>query len=750
MEKTTILIVDDDAFVRDILADILDSVGYSVDMAENGALGFERFQSNPEIDLIISDIHMPVMDGLGLINKIRKEAKSEVPLIVLSGNNEVSVAIDAINSGANDYLLKDENLQDTVVLSVENTLEKKRIIDENRQLLKDITSKNAELKTIVERMTEIGIAVTSEKDFAALMDVIITHARALTSADAGTLYLIENQKLEFKIVQNETLRIQLGGKSGDAISFPPVDITESNVSGYVALKRTAVNIPDVYQSELFDFTGPKNFDKKSNYRSKSMLVVPMINRFNDVTGVLQLLNATDPVTQETIPFSDSHVELVESLASQAAVALTNLRLEEKTEQLLEEVMNIKNYNESILESLTNGVITLDNAFNIITANAAALRILNTSPGNILGMQARDYFTESNHWILNNVKEAMNSRTPSLALDVELEIAEDNRVPMNLTFVPLNNIKKELIGSMMVLEDITTEKRVKGTLARYMTKEVADKLMESGEAVLGGKLQEASVLFSDIRDFTTITEELGPQETVAMLNDYFTLMVEQIFQKSGILDKYIGDALLAVFGAPFQSDRDADNAVESAIGMMRALVELNEERARLDQFPIRMGIGINTDEILTGNIGSIKRMDYTCIGDGVNLASRLEGLNKYFGTNIIISDNTYKKLKNTYQCRKIDLIRVKGKQKPVIIYEVLDFYTEATFPNRLECVELFHEGLNLYQLRNWDQAILKFEEGLRANPRDEAAQAYIQRSEYLKANPRARLGRGLGHAVQVSL
>ncbi len=729
-----ILVVDDDSFVRDILADILESSGYLVITAQNGQEGLNLIASEPALDLVISDINMPVLDGLGLIRRLRQEEKSEIPITVLSGNNEVAIAIEAINLGANDYLLKDENLQDTVLLSIEQVLEKKRIVDENRQLLLDITKKNQELGTIVETMTEIGLSVTSEKNFPSLMEIIITHARSLTNADAGTLYLVEKGKLEFKIVQNRTLNIFLGGNSGGQVQFPPIDIKESNVSGYVALNKKPVNIPDVYESELFDFTGPKNFDRTSNYRSKSMLVVPMVDRFNEVQGVVQLLNATDLASGEVIPFTDSHREVVESLASQAAVALNNLRLEEKTERLLEEVLNIKNYNENVLESLTNGVLTLDSDYRIITANAAAQRILGLKLEQLISRKLDDFCRGPNHWILDKVDGVVKSRRPSIVMDAEITLENENRVPMNLTFVPLKNVKQELIGTMLVLEDITTEKRVKGTLARYMTKELADKLLEGGQSMLGGQIQEATILFSDIRDFTTITEKLGAKETVSMLNEYFTLMVDQIFQCNGILDKYIGDAILAVFGAPFKSGQDADHAVKAAINMVDSLKTLNKVRLETGKDPIAMGIGINTDEVLSGNIGSEKRMDYTCIGDGVNLASRLEGLNKYFGTSILISENTFRKLKDSYRTRKLDWIRVKGKLKPVIIYEVLDYYEAERFPRLDESIEFFQEGLGLYQSRDWQGAIDHFNLARELHPEDNASTVYLERAGFFQQNP----------------
>lgn len=207
MENVKVLVVDDDSFVREILVDILQCDDYEVITAEHGVDAYEQFCKDPEIEVIVSDINMPVMGGVDLIKKLRNEAKSEVPLIVLSGNDEVSVAIEAINSGASDYLLKDENLQETVSLAIEKAIEKKRIVDQNRQLMKDITKKNGELKGIVGTLTEMGTLLSSEKDFPTLMEIIITNARGFTRADAATLYLIEDGKLAFKIVQNETLKI---------------------------------------------------------------------------------------------------------------------------------------------------------------------------------------------------------------------------------------------------------------------------------------------------------------------------------------------------------------------------------------------------------------------------------------------------------------------------------------------------------------------------------------------------------------
>ena len=287
-----------------------------------------------------------------------------------------------------------------------------------------------------------------------------------------------------------------------------------------------------------------------------------------------------------------------------------------------------------------------------------------------------------------------------------------------------------MGTLVIFEDISSEKRVKTTMSRYMDPAIADQLLEKGSEIMGGQNTEATILFSDIRSFTNITEQLGAQGTVKLLNQYFEIMVECITEQGGILDKFIGDAIMAAFGLPITYDDDEDRGLKAAINMINRLWAWNKEREKVGILPLDMGLGLNTDNVVAGNIGSEKRMDYTMIGDGVNLAARLESACKQYNARILISDYTFKKLKGTYRVRYIDDVIVKGKTEPVGIHEVLDYHNEKTFPNLLEVVNYFNQGREDYKLGNFDKAILSFENCLKANENDKLSHTYINRCKHL--------------------
>jgi adenylate cyclase len=321
---------------------------------------------------------------------------------------------------------------------------------------------------------------------------------------------------------------------------------------------------------------------------------------------------------------------------------------------------------------------------------------------------------------------------------EMQIDEQN-LSVNLTTLPLmanadDGKSKNRLGSLLMIEDISSEKRMKSTMSRYMDPSLADQLLAGGEDVLGGKAVETTVLFSDIRGFTTMTEELGPHATVTLLNEYFSVMVDYIQKHGGMLDKFIGDAIMAVFGLPVPHEDDPDRAIRAALDMIEELRRFNSLRSAAGRPPIDIGIGVNTDTVVSGNIGSPKRMDYTIVGDGVNLASRLEGACKTYHSRILTTENTLRKLRGTYRMREVDRVVVKGKHEPIGIYEVLDCYTDETFPNLMEVVSFFKGGLGYYRKQQWDKATEAFQQAVALNPNDKLTHMYIERCALLKADP----------------
>ena len=194
-----------------------------------------------------------------------------------------------------------------------------------------------------------------------------------------------------------------------------------------------------------------------------------------------------------------------------------------------------------------------------------------------------------------------------------------------------------------------KRRVKGLFGRYVSKDVYEQLMEDPSlAQLGGRRREMTVLFSDIRGFTAHSEQGEPEDVVATLNEYFSRMVDIVFRHKGTLDKFVGDMVMALFSAPVKDADHADNAVRAAVEMVAELGRLNAKWAQEGKPPLDIGIGINTGEMIAGNIGSETIMSYTVIGDAVNLGSRLESLNKEYGTRIIISDATRSRLKEAFR------------------------------------------------------------------------------------------------------
>ncbi|MBW4647145.1 MAG: adenylate/guanylate cyclase domain-containing protein [Kastovskya adunca ATA6-11-RM4] len=307
--------------------------------------------------------------------------------------------------------------------------------------------------------------------------------------------------------------------------------------------------------------------------------------------------------------------------------------------------------------------------------------------------------------------------------------------INLTVNPLTNPEGKVRGGLVVLEDISKEKRLKTAMYRYLTPGVAEQVIARGEdALMVGERKDVTILFSDIRGYTTMTENMGASEVVSLLNQYFETMVESVFNHGGTLDKFMGDALMAVFGAPLQLEDHAGLAIKTALDMRQRLAAFNQRRIFTSQPQIRFGIGISSGEVVSGNIGSQKRMDYTVIGDAVNLGSRLESVTKEYGCDIILSEYTYKLCSDRIWARELDKIRVKGKNQAVRIYELISDRTESLDSKTQEFLEVYKAGRNAYMSRNFRKAIAYFHDAHHLQPTDQAAVAHIERAHYYLSSP----------------
>jgi len=294
----------------------------------------------------------------------------------------------------------------------------------------------------------------------------------------------------------------------------------------------------------------------------------------------------------------------------------------------------------------------------------------------------------------------------------------------------NQIKEFAFKAVLAQKN---EHKVRSIFQKYVPKDVIDTIFMNPEKMLVGDNRVVAILFSDIRSFTTISEGFMPDELVSALNRYFELMVDILMHHGGVIDKYIGDAIMAFFGAPVKRPDDALQSVLAALEMQQALEIFNSEQEKAGKPRFNTGIGINYGVVTVGNIGSEKKMDYTIIGDMVNLGSRLEGLTKYYHQKIIFSESVYRKVKGQIKCRMVDKVVVKGKTKGENIYTA-----ELNLNERQKKAWMYyHAGLQNYYKRKYQNALKYFLAAKKLAGDDYLADLYLERTRgYIKNPPGA--------------
>ena len=273
------------------------------------------------------------------------------------------------------------------------------------------------------------------------------------------------------------------------------------------------------------------------------------------------------------------------------------------------------------------------------------------------------------------------------------------------------------------------------MSHYMTRELTEELRRMDNSRFQGDRRNVSILFSGIRSFSTLTENMQPLEVVSLLNEYFEVMSEAAIKYKGTLDKYIGDSIMMTFGALMPLENHAWMSVQTALEMRHQLEEFNQRMLAQQKPTIQIGIGINSDEVIAGDFGSTRLHKFTIIGDGVNIASYLEEMSKQYCCDIVISNNTYQAGAEQLWTRELDYIHVKGRKQPVAIYEVLGLRSEPIPEEKQKLLEHYNQGREYYLSRKFRRAMNEFAiivEDMKID--DKASTIYLKRCQYCLQNP----------------
>lgn len=574
-EQPAVLVVDDNALVRRMLAKALEGEGYAVASAGNGLEALSQVKQQA-FEVVVSDMDMPKMDGLTLIAEV-KEIDADLPIVVVSGNDQLDVVIEAMKRGASDYIIKDEDAQTTVVLAVQKALEKRRLAVQNRQLTEELQQRNQELEQLNQenvrlvhrltrfnedleekvaeateeiraRLTEtralnrVAAAISSVMDVEPLLALIAEAAQEVTGATVTVLRLVdpESGALVAPLTEGQELagiepaRLEVG----------------RGIAGWVAQSGEPLRIDDAYNDPRFD----PALDAARPVRTGSVMCVPLKIQ-DEVRGVLTVANTRDQKV-----FQQDDLQTLVAFSHHAAIAIENARLYEETKQKSEELRR------------------------------------------------------------------------SLERERWLQVQRDK-------------------------------------LGKYVPKSVVQEIERDREQALAATTRtvECTILFADIEGFTRMAETADPFTLVRMLNQYHSALCDQIERHDGVLDKFMGDGTMAIF-LPAEGLEDHPlRAVRCAMAMQHAVAELAPRWQQAGLGNLRVRIGVNTGEVISGSIGSATRMDYTVVGDTVNVASRLE-TNGLVGR-VLISETVHERVKEHVRSKKLKPLHVKNRAQPVQTYSI---------------------------------------------------------------------------------
>lgn len=495
-------------------------------------------------------------------------------------------------------------------------------------------------------LQDIGAALNSSLDPAEVLNVVMDSMIQITGAERGFLMLIDDDTGDLDVQAARNI-------NRETIS----DSTEVSSTVMRTVFETGEPLVTTNAQEDARFSGQQSI---INYNLRSILCVPLKLR-EDIIGVVYADNRIASGI-----FGDTDRDLLASFAHQAAVAIENARLFRQIRQQLAEITEMKNLMDDVFESIASGVITIDNEDRIKLYNRAAGQILSVPGSYVVEQPYSIAFSEGTtaqdiHQLIQQVKEHSENQNR------EVDITIRNRpgvTTINLTLSPLKDVQQQTQGIAMVLDDVSEKKRI-AAVRRYLPPALVDQVRDL-DAAQRPQRREMSVLFGDIRGFSTFSEKMGPEKLIEVLNGYFTEAAQAINEQEGIIDKFMGDAVMALFNTQLNPQANhVERAVLAALGMQKLILAYQESVPEQDR--LFFGVGLHVGEAVAGNVGSHFRKDFTAIGDAVNLAKRLQ---ENAGRNeIIISSAVYEQVKEWVVVEAMEPMRVKGRANLEQLYKL---------------------------------------------------------------------------------
>jgi adenylate cyclase len=375
--------------------------------------------------------------------------------------------------------------------------------------------------------------------------------------------------------------------------------------------------------------------------------------------------------------------------------------------------------ELLFGKLDIAVLLFDQSGRLVRASTAAGRILHGCDLEAGRATIASICDTSNPDLASELWDVIDGRDAPAREEIDFATPDYNWIPLCRTILPIER-PGQARGALLLFEDISEKRRLLALLNKTMSSGVARAVMTAPAPMLGGEMRDVTVLFADIRGFTPLAAALGAHAVVDLLNEYFSYMTDVIAAEGGVVDKFIGDGLMALFGLPTAHGDDADRAVAAARNMQRALRLLSE---RPESPALRIGIGVCTGPVVAGQIGSPDRMNYTVIGEAANLAARLEGATKLYGNQILICDETLSRLRRPVPLRQIDVVTMMGLKTPTALHEV---FVDEPGATAAEWLASFDSGLKAYLDGEITVALGYLARAAAANPEDNVTRLLAQR------------------------